>query len=273
MTRTGVCRGRTLPATSSLAAGWEGKAGLLWDALVATGWVVEREGGWRWHDYASVNGLVVQARLRKRRQRDVGRDTPRDAPRDRMRDASRDRVRDDPRDDPRDLLGPQVHRSSGPQVSRSHYDDDDDTRACASGLEPETAAPDGGGEAGERLALGRMQAAYEQAFVIRRWASPENAEEAEALARLAMRRRGVAAVEAAFGRWIEEHRSGAPPQLYRFVKDPGRWIQDGAGATTEEAADVALAERRLWLETLEEERGRAARAEQEAQWQAAGIRF
>jgi hypothetical protein len=93
----------TLPGTEpredvELAAGWEGKPGLLWDALVGAGWVVQAAGAWRWHDYAALNGFVIQARNRKRRERDGMRDVSRDGERDEQRDQPRDGVRDGERD-------------------------------------------------------------------------------------------------------------------------------------------------------------------------------
>jgi hypothetical protein len=52
-----------------LAAAWAGKSGLLWEGLVATDWIVERDGRWQWHDYAAVNAMTIRGRLKKRGQR------------------------------------------------------------------------------------------------------------------------------------------------------------------------------------------------------------
>lgn len=58
------------PAMLERRARWTGKPGLLYEALVATKWIDrDAAGGTRWHDYWSLNGETIKARLKKARQR------------------------------------------------------------------------------------------------------------------------------------------------------------------------------------------------------------
>lgn len=57
------------PSALELRARWSGKAGLLWAALVAVGWIDVDKRGTRWHDYYALNGKVIEERLKKRRLR------------------------------------------------------------------------------------------------------------------------------------------------------------------------------------------------------------
>lgn len=59
------------PAELERRARWSGKPGLLWEALVETGWIDDVGGGaFAWHDYYSLNGETIKERNKKRAQRD-----------------------------------------------------------------------------------------------------------------------------------------------------------------------------------------------------------
>jgi hypothetical protein len=75
------------PEDVELAAGWTGKEGALYAALVATKWVDEEGLSRRWHDYGSFNGNTIRDRNKKRGLRPgTGRGHRSDLERDEVRD-------------------------------------------------------------------------------------------------------------------------------------------------------------------------------------------
>jgi hypothetical protein len=54
------------PEDVELAAGWTGGEGVLYAALVSTGWIDEEGLERRWHDYGSFNGNTIRDRNKKR---------------------------------------------------------------------------------------------------------------------------------------------------------------------------------------------------------------
>lgn len=57
------------PAMLERRARWTGRAGLLYDGLVATGWIDVDGARRRWHDYYALNGRTIEDRVKHRRKR------------------------------------------------------------------------------------------------------------------------------------------------------------------------------------------------------------